>query len=282
VVHVHLFPAQYYVVFANLLNGNKSKLIFTEHSTSNTRMNSFFLKGIDRLTYKGYKKVVAISNDVELIFNKYLNNAKKQIVTIENGVNLSKIHNSVALKKTQLVYSLTEENKLIVQVGGFRIEKDQDTIIKALQFLPNTFHLLFVGEGERKADLEALVNKMGVQDRVHFLGVRKDVFTILKCVDYVVVSSHWEGFGLAAVEGMAASKPVVASNVNGLKEVVGGAGVLFEKENSKQFADIIIKLDTDLAYYNAIAEACKQKAEQFDIAIMVEKHINLYKTVYES
>lgn len=282
VVHVHLFPVQYYVVFANFLNKNKSKLIFTEHSTSNTRMVTPILKGIDKLTYRGYKKIITITDDVNSVLQKYLKNAAQRIITIENGVNLLKVSQAIQKNKNQILDLLSEENKLMVQVGGFRIQKDQDTVIKSLLFLPTKFQLLLVGDGERKTDLEILVNELGLKDRVHFLGVRKDVFTIIKTVDYVVVSSHWEGFGLAAVEGMAASKPVIASNVNGLKEVVQGAGILFEKGNAKQLADSIIKLDSNANYYYNVAKACAERANHFDISIMVTKHIQLYKELHET
>ena len=64
--------------------------------------------------------------------------------------------------------------------------------------------------------------------------------------------------------------------------VTGGAGILFEKGNSKHLADIIVNLHTNLDYYNSIDAKCKQMSEQFDILIMVEKHISLYKSRYEA
>jgi glycosyltransferase involved in cell wall biosynthesis len=280
VVHVHLFPAQYYVIFANFINKNKAKLIFTEHNTSNTRMESTLLKGIDKLSYKGYEKIITITNDVNLILQKYLKSNTQKIVTIENGVNLLKVTQAIPKKNNQILEVLTDENKLIIQVSSFRTQKDQDTVIKALQLLPIKFHLLLVGDGERKTDLEILVNELGLNDRVHFLGIRKDVFILFKTCDYVVVSSHWEGFGLAAVEGMAANKPVLASNVKGLKEVVDGAGILFEKGNEKQLASIIKELDIDANYSNKVAQACLKRSNQFDISIMVSKHIQIYREVY--
>jgi glycosyltransferase involved in cell wall biosynthesis len=141
--------------------------------------------------------------------------------------------------------------------------------------------LLLVGDGERKEALQQLITHNNLNDRVHFLGQRTDVFSIIKSAKFVVVSSHWEGFGLAAVEGMAAKKPVLASNVKGLKEVVEGAGVLFERGNEKQLASIIKDLDSDDKYYNNVVEACLERVNQFDISIMVEKHIQLYTELYE-
>jgi glycosyltransferase involved in cell wall biosynthesis len=282
IAHVHLFPAQYFVVIANLLNGNKCKLIFTEHNTSNTRMASAIFSKIDQFIYKGFKKVVAITDDVNLVLQQYLKSNIEKIVTIENGVDLAEVKRADELSRNELISTLKTDDKLLIQVGGFRVQKDQDTVIKALQFLPDNFHLLLVGDGERKSILEALVVELGMENRVHFLGVRKEVFSILKVVDYVVVSSHWEGFGLAAVEGMGASKPVLASNVKGLNDVVGGAGILFEKGNEEELAFKIMELERNPELFKEVVMACGHKALQYDISIMVVKHIKLYKKVYEA
>jgi glycosyltransferase involved in cell wall biosynthesis len=101
---------------------------------------------------------------------------------------------------------------------------------------------------------------------------------LLKTSDIIVLSSHWEGFGLAAVEGMAAGKPTVASDVDGLREVVQGAGVLFPHGDAQALAQIIQQLQVDPTYYHDVAIRCYQRAQQFDIMRMVEK----YEKVYES
>jgi glycosyltransferase involved in cell wall biosynthesis len=281
IAHVHLFPAQYFTVLANLFTGNNCKLLFTEHNTSNSRMQSKFFSSIDRFVYKGYKKIVAITQGVNEVLQHYLKAKTAQIVTIENGADIAKVKKALPMVITKIASTLSENDKIIVQVGGFRIQKDQDTTIRALLILPKNFHLLLVGDGERKEALQQLITHNNLNDRVHFLGQRTDVFSIIKSAKFVVVSSHWEGFGLAAVEGMAAKKPVLASNVKGLKEVVEGAGVLFERGNEKQLASIIKDLDSDDKYYNNVVEACLERVNQFDISIMVEKHIQLYTELYE-
>ena len=110
-------------------------------------------------------------------------------------------------------------------VARFSEQKDQPTLIKAIKELPENVHLLLIGEGTLKQKNENLAKEIGVSDKVHFLGFRNDVERILKTVDIVVLSSNWEGFGLAAAEGMAAGKPVIASKVEGLREIVDGYGL---------------------------------------------------------
>ena len=143
--------------------------------------------------------------------------------------------------------------------------------------LPSDVHLLLVGEGPLKEKNQNLAKEIGVEDRVHFLGFRNDVPRILRTVDIVVLSSHWEGFGLAAVEGMAAGKPVVASDVPGLRDIVQGAGMLFLKENSAELADKIKKLFQEEDEYNKVVKRCIARAGSLSIKRMLERYINVYK-----
>ena len=145
--------------------------------------------------------------------------------------------------------------------------------------MPASYHAVFVGDGARRTICETLAIHEGVKDRVHFLGVRNDVPCIIHSVDVVVMSSHWEGFGLAAVEGMAAGKPVIASDVPGLSEVVKGAGVLFEQGNVKMLSEQINALLTDGKYYEDIAHKCLLRAQRYDIYTMEKQYEEIYQSV---
>lgn len=111
---------------------------------------------------------------------------------------------------------------------------------------------------------------------MHFLGLRSDVPRLLKSADIVVMSSHWEGFGLAAVEGMAACKPVVASNVPGLAEIVNGYGFLFDEGDVQKLREIIKKLFCDKPLYDEVAYKCLKRALDFDIEKMLQEYWEVY------
>ncbi|MDI5950741.1 glycosyltransferase [Flavobacterium yafengii] len=278
-IHVHLFPTQYWVVFAKLLSFSKTKLVFTEHSTSNRRIQNKWFKYIDRFVYSFYSKIICITDEVEEVLKRHTSLDKYRFKVIENGVNLKAIEGAFALDKKNLQYSIQESDKLVIQVAGFRIEKDQKTVIRAMQYLDKNVKLLLVGDGALLSESEKLVNELGLQERIFFLGVRNDVPSLLKTADILVVSSHWEGFGLAAVEGMAVSKPIIATNVAGLSNVVKGAGILFERGNEKELANIVKELFSDVEYYSKVGNAGFERAKKYDINFMVEKLIYLYKEV---
>ncbi|MGM8362793.1 glycosyltransferase family 4 protein [Flavobacterium sp. ARAG 55.4] len=278
-VHVHLFPVQYWVAIAKVISFSETKLIFTEHSTSNRRMKNLFFKILDKYIYRLYDKMVCITQEVEEALIRHTNLNNNRFVVIENGINLNSISKAVVLEKSKIWNTILNTDKLLIQIAGFRVEKDQKTLIKAMQCLDVNVKLLLVGEGILRNECEKLVIELDLQKRVFFLGVRIDVPALLKTADISVISSHWEGFGLAAVEGMAAGKPVIASDVPGLSNVVNGGGILFEKGNEKQLATIINKLLTNVDYYDTVGKAGLEKAKRYDIRIMVDKQIELYNEV---
>ncbi|MDF9760411.1 glycosyltransferase involved in cell wall biosynthesis [Peribacillus simplex] len=198
---------------------------------------------------------------------------------IENGVNFKKFHESKPYLKSQINEKLNEEKILICMVGSFSKQKDQVTLINAMKGLAEDVHLLLIGEGPLKAQSEFLAKEVGVEHRIHFLGFRNDVARIYKASDIVVLSSKWEGFGLAAVEGMATGKPVIASDVTGLKEVVEGAGILFKKGDSLELAEKINTLIINGEDYRKVSDKCLKRASNYSIEKMVEGYMNLYLKV---
>lgn len=278
IAHVHLFPAQYFAVFAKLLSGSKINLVFTEHNTTNRRINNKFFKPVERFIYSKYQKLVCITQEIYDIYAAYLGN-KDKLALINNGVDLSAIKSAMPYTKQELLPELLDQDKIIIQVAAFRPQKDQATLIKALQQLPDSFKLLLVGIGNCLNECRELAASLNLQHRVFFLGQRMDVPRLLKSADYVVLSSHYEGLSLSSIEGMASGSPFLASNVPGLKEIVAGAGRLFEEGNDKELARILLQLEHDPQLYDEVVAQCCAKAEQYDIDQMVRKHINLYKSL---
>jgi glycosyltransferase involved in cell wall biosynthesis len=277
IAHLHVFPSQYYAVFANLLNGGKTKLILTEHNTSNKRIANKIFKPVERFVYNRYDKIICISEEIKKIYQNYLNLPDK-LVTINNGVDINKIIETQPYSKSDIGYS--EEDRLLIMVARFTDQKDQDTIINSLVLLPERYKLLLVGDGHRREELEKLAAKHNVSHRVNFLGQRMDVPKLLKTSDFVILSSHYEGLSLSSVEGMASGKPFIASDVPGLTNVVRNAGLLFEAGNAKQLSEIILDLDKSEDEYENVVKKCLDRAKEYDIKKMVNKYIEVYESVF--
>lgn len=279
VVHVHLFPALYWVALAKWISFSDVQLVFTEHSTSNRRMNNWFLKLVDRCIYSNYTKIICITAAVENQIKKQLQFADDKFIVIQNGINLNKINQSKSYSKSALNLNLPEDAKLVLQVASFQFPKDQATVIKSLLHLPSTIHLLLAGEGVLLEKCKELVNQLHLNSRVHFLGIRMDIPSLLKTVDIVILSSQYEGLSLSCIEGLASGKPFLASDVTGLREIVDEPRLLFPFQNDMALSQIILELLNDDYKYTIAVQHCMQKAQQFDIENMVENHINLYQSL---
>lgn len=279
IIHVHLFPSLYWIAIAKMLSFSSVKLVYTEHSTSNRRHNSFLFKLFDKVIYSQYSKIICVSKDVEEQLKSKLKLPQSKLITIENGIDLSKIAIAKGYTIEELKLSLPSDSKLLLQVSSFQFPKDQKTVIKALQHLPEKVHLLFAGHGNLEADCKQLVQELQLNERVHFLGIRMDVPQLLKTADIIVLSSQYEGLSLSCIEGLASGKPFVASDVPGLRDIVANKELLFPFQNEKTLAEICTVLLQDNYKYQAAIEAGSAQAKKYDIAGMIQKHTELYQSL---
>lgn len=266
VVHVHLFPSLYWVALASI--GLDVKLIYTEHSTSNRRRNRPYLRPIEKFIYNRYKKVVSISDQTQDALKKWLGLDEKKFIVINNGVDIQAFNIPVSKVKP----------KSLIMISRFVAAKDQECLIKAMSLLDNDVTLQLVGDGENLEYCRNLAIQEGVIDRIEFLGTRSDVGELISKSYIGVQSSNWEGFGLTAVEIMAAGKPVIASDVAGLRQVVEGAGILFPKGDYKTLAKKIKDLLYDEEKYRVVSSKCKIRSLSYDVKTMAESYRKLYST----
>lgn len=278
-VHTHNTSPQLFAAIANI--GRHMPLVTTEHNTVNRRRKHLIFRPIDRWMYRQYQRIICVSEPCFTNLQNHLGQDNcRAMCCINNGIDTMRFANAIA--STEYTHSTLHASRIIINVAGFRWEKDQPTIIRAMQLLPDDYHLLLIGVGERMNACQQLAQSIGVDARVHFLGVRTDVPELLKAADVVVMSSHHEGLSLSNLEGMAAGKPFVASDVDGLREIVTGYGVLFPHEDEKALAHEIRKLCGDPQYAAEVAARCQQRALRFDINKMAAGYNAVYYEVMAS
>lgn len=273
VVHTHNTACQMFVSFANILA--KRYIVTTEHSTSNRRRKYPILKWIDKWMYRQYRTIVTVSDIAGQNIKDYIGDYSLPTKTISNGIDVARFRNA---EPSQEIVEIYKDCYLSIMVAGFRYEKDHTTVIKAFSLLPEQYHLLFVGDGEKRGECEALSESLGLKDRIHFLGIRMDVPNLLQAADVVIMSSHREGLSLSNLEGMASGKPFIASDVEGLHEIVSGAGILFPHQDSETLANKICQCCTDIDYAVEVGANCTARAQKYDISKMAEQYAMLYST----
>lgn len=272
IVHTHNTACQYFVAMASMFISASEcpKLVTTEHNTNNRRRNIFGFKYIDKWMYGRYQSIISISEQATQNLIDFIGRNEK-VKTIFNGINIDKFINAVRLESERNMNDV-----ILCMVAGFREQKDQDTLIRSLKYLPKEFKVWLVGDGVRRPILEHLVTNENLEDKVRFWGIRSDIPQILKTSDIIVMSSHYEGLSLSSIEGMCVGKPFIASDVHGLHEIVNGYGELFPPQNEKKLAEKILILNQDKVYNTIISKKCMERAQQFNIKNTVEKYLDEY------
>lgn len=279
-IHVNLFPMTYYCSVIKKWNKKSiPPMVMTEHSTDNKRRHIAILRPIEQSIYKSYEKIISISEQCQEQLLGWLKpKSIDKYVIITNGIHIDKYKSAKPYDKKQLFSKISNEDFLLCMVGSFSVQKNHEIMVSVMEEMGNTAKLLFVGEGPLMDDIKTQVKARGLSNRIAFLGFRTDIPEIMHTADVVVVPSKWEGFGLVAAEAMACGTPLVASNVPGLAEVVGKAGILADPNDSTDFSDAIIKLE-DRAIYDKCKFVGEKRCEQFGIKRMCTDYEKIYSSL---
>lgn len=193
------------------------------------KLNKFYLS---KVAY-----VISVSRECEKDFMKTFSYPQEKISTVEIGVEEQKLGGIP--NDLQVIF---ERGAVITHIGGFVPEKNHDGLInifkKSLKEFPDT-QLLLLGKGNLEEKIKLKVEKLKIQDSVHFLGYSNDVLNILHHSKVFVLPSLIEGLPAVILEAMYCDTPVVAYNVGGIGEVVihGETGWLVKKNEEANFQD---------------------------------------------
>lgn len=271
VVHAHLFPSTLYVSALRQTGRLRTPIAMTEHSTWNRRRGSTFGRMLDRTIYRGFDRIAAISDDTRDALLGDHPAVAGRVSTIRNGALLR--FAAPPLRDTR------PEEPCILTVARLVPVKNIETALGALARLRDRpWRYVIAGDGPLRADLEARAAALGIADRVRFLGVVEDITTVLKGADLFLLPSLWEGFGLAAVEAMNAGVPVIASDVAGLRELVGPAGnPVIDPMDEAGLSDAIVGLLDNPEQRAAIGARGFARAADFDKSGMVDAYRALWQ-----
>lgn len=166
--------------------------------------------------------------------------AKERIRVVANGPDPEPWISATPIPRSEL--GVPENDPLAAVIGLLNVAKGQDLAIEALA-RPGLerLHLLVAGDGEMRAELEGLAQSLGVAARVRFLGFRDDAPALVAACDFTLLPSRWEGMPYVVLETMAACRPVVATPVDGARDVVlsGRTGFLAAAIDADAIADAV-------------------------------------------
>jgi len=278
IVHSHLGPSFHWCAVASVFARGR-RFVTTEHASENRRMAMPLLRGFEKWCYGRYDSIVCVSPSVAQALGDWLGLGGSGISVAPNGVPLDRFASARAPAAD--VAAWLAGRRGIAMVARFVPAKDHETAIRALASLPEDHALVLVGDGDEKPGMERLAKTLGVAKRCLFTGSRNDVPEILAACGIYLQTSRKEGFGIAALEAMAAGLPVAAADVPGLGPLLAGAGLLFPAGEWTAAAQRILELEAPDARQTAV-DAGKARAAGYSIEATVAAYAELYGRLKES
>jgi len=189
-----------------------------------------------------------------------------RVHVVHNGVDLGRFR-PVSTSDSKRKHGYEAQTPVFGIFGRLSDEKGQLSAIEAMFLLAKTCpsaRLILVGDGKNCEDLVASAQALGVANNVEFKGFAADVRSLMSACDAVIVPSLKEGFGLAAVEAMALAKPVIATDIGGLPEIVipNETGFLVPVNNPQQIAEAMEKLIWDKSLAECMGKAGRERVEE--------------------
>jgi glycosyltransferase involved in cell wall biosynthesis len=236
---------------------------------------------LERFAARFTDRIICVCPSQQVIAQQLTNPAR--VVVIENGIGAPPPPDVAERKRRQLELGIVTECLVAGVVGRFTIQKGHAHFIAAARQvaarLPNVRFLL-VGSGELKRNIEQNIATAGLQERFIILGAREDVTDLLPLFDVVVLPSLWEGLPYALLEAMSAGKPVIASSVGGMADVIknGDSGLLVPPEDSIALADAMLKLLENGKLRSNMGNSARESLRH---RCRLEDMIDLLSSVYE-
>jgi glycosyltransferase involved in cell wall biosynthesis len=272
-VHTHLVHADVYGSLASLRR--PWALVSTKHNDDPFRAGPF--RFVDRALTGRAARVIAITHALARFHVERVGLPAEKVDVVHYGLDTPPAAWGEA--------GDPPDGRILLAIARLVEQKGVDVAVRALVSLPPEARLVVLGEGPERERLEALAAELGVQDRVLLPGRVGDVAAWLRSAEVVVHPVRWEGFGLALLEAMQAARPVVASAVSSIPEIVvdGETGLLVPPDDPVALAEAIGSLLADPERAARLGEAGRARArDEFSVERMAVGTLAVYARATDS
>jgi len=279
------------VFIYNLKSKNKVRVIFTAHgwvfnptNTSSTlaRLAYIFLHQISALFQD---EIICVSEYDHKLAKKYFIAPEKKLSTIHNGIDADKINflnkNDARQELINKIGKLNVKKEFawIGTIGRLVKEKDYQTLIEAIKFIPEAY-LFLIGKGVQQKQLKTVIKKLALEKRVFIIEPTNNDAIYLRAFDVFAMSSVKEGLPYVLLEAMAAELPVVVTSVGGIPEIIKdhNNGMMVSYKNPETMARAIEGIVKNPGIANELKiEAKKFIENNFELSKMINKTMAVYK-----
>ncbi len=283
VLHAHQYTPFFYAALAKPLARPSPRLILTEHGRHYPDAVTPGRRAFNRIVLDRLADAV---NGCSAFSAKALRDVDgfsgRRIEVIENGIEFHRYGPAADIAAQKRKLGLDPTRRYIVHVARHHKVKDQGTLLRAFAAMAGDVpdaHLLMVGDGPLRGELESLAAALGIAPRVRFLGIRDDVSELLKAGELFVLTSASEAASLTLLEAMASALPVVVTDVGGNPEIVrhGREGLLFGRGDWRGCAQAFRRLLQEPKIAKFLGRAGRLRASS---RYRLEQTIDSYHRLY--
>lgn len=271
VIHTHRYTTRYVIPVA--VRARIKYRVHTVHNVAQKEsgkigriLNKFFFKCCHTVP-------VALSDLVQESICKTYKMKFERVPIVFNGINLGK-----CIPKTD--YHSKEKIK-ILHIGRFMEQKNHKGLIKAFALFHKQYPqsvLQLIGVGEKRKEIEGLVETLGLLDCVEFLGLQSNVYEYLHNADIFTLPSLYEGIPVTLIEAMGTGIPIVATKVGGVPDMLKDKeNALLTEVDSEKIAEAFFKLANDEDMRMRLGKKVKKESEKFSAQIMTERYLEIYE-----
>ena len=243
-----------------------------------------FMRLKRRLVTGAVDRYIAVSHENAGNIRSTFDLPSEQLSVVHNAVDLNAFGSSSAANPTiRAMMAGSPERPVVLTTARLADQKGHRYLLEAAVHVPQA-RFVFAGDGPERNALEALAQRLGISDRVVFLGFQPDVSTLLASCDLFVLPSLYEGLPLSLLEAMAAGKPVIATAVGGAGEIIvhEETGLLVPPADPPALAQAVRRLLADPALAATMASAGRTLVHrEFSVDAMVQSVTAIYDQLLE-
>ncbi len=259
-------------------------MLYTVHGWSFHDDQGFFVKNLrifsEKLLTNQVKQTISVSHSNQKTGQQYIKGFTSEV--IRNGIDLDKFNHKMGQSTIRKEYNIPDNHVLIGYIVRMDIQKDPITMVRAFKQVYDQYDdvtLLMIGEGPLREATENLVKELGIGDRLILNDFRQDVPNVLAGIDIYCLPSLWEGLPIGMLEAMAMKKCIVATRVDGSKEILKDMenGLLIDPEQPDMLAEALLKVVRNKELRDSTAaNAFQTIKDEFTAVAMTKKVEKLY------
>lgn len=289
IIYAHSSKAGAVARVANI--GLNSRCIYNPHGwsfdmkgCSKSKIKAYIL--LERILAKFCSKIIAISDyeKESAIKNKICENEKIQV--IYNGIDL-KEHNEAKILNGDVssICKIPEDCFVIGCAGRLSEQKAPDAFIQAAQVIKKKIsnaHFLMVGDGEKRKEVEQLIKELRLEDCVHITGWVGNPLDYIRKFDIAMLLSRWEGFGLVLAEYMLEGKPIIATDVGAIPDIIINEhnGLIVEMDDYNAITNAVVRIYEDMGLRERLIRNGQNIVhKKFNIERVVQEHEAMFHAV---